>query len=63
MPLKVGRDVKSFQVEASFLGSKACAALEGVGVAVARAYAVQMEPCEEDLIESKFAMLLHVRAE
>ena len=57
-PNKVKRDVRSYQVEASFLGSEACAMLVRAGVPVARAYAVDMRPDEEAPIESRFAMLL-----
>lgn len=57
-PLKLARDTKSYGVEASFLGSAACEALVESGVPVARAYAVDLRPCEHDPIESRFGLLL-----
>eukprot|EP00929_Paragymnodinium_shiwhaense_P049312 TRINITY_DN24880_c0_g1_i3.p1 TRINITY_DN24880_c0_g1~~TRINITY_DN24880_c0_g1_i3.p1 ORF type:complete len:842 (+),score=162.18 TRINITY_DN24880_c0_g1_i3:62-2587(+) len=57
-PMKLARDVKSYEVEARFLGSSACAQLVSAGVKVARAYFVDLRPCEENPIESRFSMLL-----
>ena len=61
-PLKLARDVRSYSVESAFLGSAGCAALGDFllpsGVHVARAYHVERRPCESELIESRFAMLL-----
>ena len=57
-PLKLARDTRSYAVEAGFLGSAACEALVEAGVPVARAFAVDLRPCERDPIESRFAMLL-----
>ena len=55
--------MRSYAVEASFLGSRAAAALRGneEGAAVVtlpRAYAVTLRPCAEAPIDSKFALLL-----
>ena len=62
-PLKLARDVRSYAVEAALLGSSACTQLSNAlgpsGVHVARAYASELLPCEDELIESKFSMLLH----
>lgn len=57
--MQLSRDSKSFEVEANFLSSHACAALidEG-GVHVARPYAVLSQPCLRDPIEGRFALLL-----
>ena len=57
-PEKLARDVRSYEVEAAFLGSHACRALVDAGVPVARAFSVEMEPCVADPIESRFALLL-----
>jgi hypothetical protein len=45
-------------VEAAFLRSDACAALIGTGVHIARPYAVQLEPCDEAPLSSRFSLLL-----
>ena len=61
-PLKLARDVKSYAVEAAFLKSAGCeqlsAALGKSGVQVARAFYAEAKPCEEEPIESRFAMLV-----
>jgi 3'-phosphoadenosine 5'-phosphosulfate (PAPS) 3'-phosphatase len=58
-PAKLARDVRSYEIEARLLGSKAMGSLCEEGqVKVARAYAVEEQPCRPDPIESKFAMWL-----
>ena len=47
-PLKLARDVKSYTVEAEFLGSEACSQLVDAGIPVARAYSVQREICRSE---------------
>lgn len=57
-PLKLARDVRSYQVEAAFLGSRACAAVrDGAGVHVPRVFATELRPCAAAPIESRFATL------
>ena len=58
MPQKLLRDVRSYAVEAAFLGSRACAELAAAGVPVPRAYQVELRPDEQEPIESRFALLL-----
>lgn len=53
--LKIARDVKSYAVEAKFLSSSA---LDGLDVAVAKAYASDLRPCESRPRDSSFALLL-----
>ena len=57
-PKKLARDVRSYTVENAFLGSRACQALVDAGIPVARAFSVEMAPCVDDPIESRFALLL-----
>ena len=57
-PKKLARDVKSYGVEAAFLGSRACAALAQSGVRVPVAFHVDQRPRADSPIDSKFAMLL-----
>ena len=57
-PKKLRRDVRSYAVEAAFLGSRACAELVTAGVPLPRAYRVELRPDEADPIESRFALLL-----
>jgi len=57
-PLKIARDVRSYEVEVGFLGSAACRELSAAGVPVPQAFAAQLEPCSSDLIESRFSVLL-----
>ena len=57
-PMKVARDVNSFYVESSFLGSNAARALTDAGVGVPRCYASAAECSERSLIESKFALIM-----
>lgn len=58
-PAKLARDVRSYAVEAGFLGSAACSQLGARGgVHVTRALHSELRPCDEEPIESKFAMLL-----
>ena len=47
-----------YQVEAAYLRSAACAALIATGVHIARPYAVQLEPCDESPLASRFSLLL-----
>ena len=57
-PKKLRRDVRSYAVEAAFLGSRACADLVASGVRLPRAFLVEQRPDEADPIESRFALLL-----
>ncbi len=57
-PMKIARDVRSYEVEVGFLGSAACRELGAAGVPVPRAFAACLEPCAGDLIESRFSVLL-----
>jgi hypothetical protein len=58
-PHKLIRDVNSYEVETSFLGSKACkAVIEKTGVRIPRCYDAILEPDHENPIESKFSLLL-----
>ena len=57
-PMKIARDVRSYEVEVGFLGSAACRELGAAGVPVPRAFAACLEPCPDDLIESRFSVLL-----
>jgi len=57
-PMKLRRNVRSYAVEAGLLGSRAAVQLTNAGVRVPRAYAVDLQPCDEDPIESRFALLL-----
>lgn len=57
-PLKIARDSKSYAVEASFLASEACKALEEAGIGVPICYAADLRPVHDDPIESKFSLLL-----
>merc|ERR1719192_632867 len=57
-PQKLARDVRSYTVEAEFLGSAACGQLVAAGIPVARAHAVQREICRSEPIDSRFALLL-----
>ena len=45
---QLARDVKSYTVEAEFLGSDACSQLVAAGIPVARAYSVQRQICRSD---------------
>ena len=45
---QLARDVKSYTVEAEFLGSDACSQLVAAGIPVARAHSVQREICRLD---------------
>ena len=47
-PAQLARDVRSYTVEAEFLGSAACGQLVAAGIPVARAHAVQREICRSD---------------
>ena len=47
--------MKSYTVEAEFLGSDACSQLVAAGIPVARAYSVQREICRSD--EEQLIML------
>ena len=57
-----GSDVRSYAVEAAFLGSTACAELIEAGhaakVHVPKAFAVDLQPCDASPLESRFALLL-----
>ena len=55
---KLARDVKSYTIEAEFLGSAACEQLVTAGIPVARAFSVQREICKMDPIDSRFSLLL-----
>ena len=58
-PLKLSRDVGSAAVEAGFLACPSVlAALNDAGVRVPRCFDADLRPCDDDLIESKFALLL-----
>jgi 3'-phosphoadenosine 5'-phosphosulfate (PAPS) 3'-phosphatase len=59
-PAKIERDVTSYQVEASFLASRACARLCEVGANIPRVYdAVSRPAClGQSPVESRFALLL-----
>lgn len=57
-PLKIGRDSRSYRIEASFLASAACAALKEAGIEAPRCYAADLRPHDTDPIESKFSLLL-----
>ena len=47
-PKKLRRDVRSYAVEAAFLGSRACADLVASGVRLPRAFLVEQRPDEAD---------------
>ena len=57
-PAKLARDARSYDVEAGFLASAACAQLLAAGVHAPRAYRVEMRPDEASPIDSAFSMLL-----
>ena len=61
-PLKVARDVESYAVEAAFLacasGAEVAAALAAAEVRVPRCFAADLRPCDDDPIESAFALLM-----
>lgn len=59
-PAKIERDVTSYQVEASFLGSRACARLCEAGANIPRAYHAVSRPASvgQSPVESRFALLL-----
>ena len=57
-PLKIGRDSRSYRIEASFLASNACASLKEAGIDAPRCYAADLRPNDADPIESKFSLLL-----
>ena len=60
--LKVARDVESYAVEAAFLacasGTSFAAALAAAEVRVPRCFAADLRPCDDDPIESAFALLM-----
>lgn len=58
-PHKLTRDVKSYEVETSFLASRACkSVVEKTGVRIPRCYTCHLMPDHSNPIESKFNMLL-----
>ena len=58
-PHKLTRDVNSYEVETSFLASKACkTVIEKTGVRIPRCYDANLLPNHENPIESKFSILL-----
>jgi 3'-phosphoadenosine 5'-phosphosulfate (PAPS) 3'-phosphatase len=58
-PHKLIRDVNSYEVETSFLASKACkAVIENTGVKIPKCYDAILEPDHDNPIESKFSLLL-----
>ncbi len=59
-PEKIARDVKSYQVEAAFLGSRACSELVELGAHIARPYHVESRPAPDGtpLIQSKFLLIM-----
>lgn len=59
-PRKLERDVTSYQVEAAFLGSRACARLVATGARIARPLFVECRPAPSGVppIHSKFLLLL-----
>lgn len=58
-PHKLIRDVNSYEVETSFLASKACkAVIEKTGVRIPRCYGANLQPDHDNPIESKFSLLL-----
>ena len=62
-PNKLARDVKSYNVEVSFLSSKACQAfkrdaMEAGGPMTPDVYSAEVMPDEEDPINSKFSILM-----
>lgn len=59
-PAKILRDVTSYQVESSFLGSRACKRLCESGARIPKCYHVSSEPAaeEESLLDSRFGLLM-----
>ena len=57
-PMKLARDVRSYEVEASFLRSAAARRLATSGVRLSCALHVELRPSRQSPIESKFAMVL-----
>lgn len=57
-PTKLARDVRSYAVEAGFLGSRGCEALVAAGAQVPKAYHVQLQPSAAAPIDSRFTSLL-----
>ena len=58
-PHKLTRDVKSYEVETSFLASKACkSVIEKTGVKIPKCYDANLLPNHSNPIESKFSLLL-----
>jgi len=56
---KLMRDIKSYEVVASFLSSKACQALmEKTGVCIPKCYDTRLQPNYSNPMESKFTFLL-----
>ncbi|KAK3249234.1 hypothetical protein CYMTET_41330 [Cymbomonas tetramitiformis] len=62
-PDKLARDVKSYEVEAAWLGSAACAGLIGAGVHVPRAFSIDTRRSPEAPLHAAFSMLLEDFAE
>ena len=58
-PFKLVRDIKSYEVVASFLKSKACQQMvDKTGIKIPKCYDVRLEPNTLNPIESKFSFLL-----
>ena len=57
-PMKVARDVESFRVESSFIGSSAARALANAGVGIPRAFACAADVARGNIVDSKFALLV-----
>ena len=57
-PEKLVRDIRSYQVEVSFLGSQACRELVEAGVRAPRVYSAVCLPDHHSPLNSKFALLL-----
>ena len=57
-PEKLVRDIRSYQVEITFLGSQACRQLVSAGVRVPKVYSAVCLPDHHSPINSKFALLL-----
>lgn len=58
-PYKLNSDIQSYKVVTSFLSSKACQAVrERAGVGIPKCYDTQLEPHDDNPIDSKFSFLL-----